>query len=92
MSIYIITIKWEPERVAETTLLENLLNANFKWVKLTEESFLITSENTPVEIRNFITSKLANLSRIFIGEMKESAAWRNMIDDSDKIKQIFNNE
>ena len=92
MSIYIVAIKWNTERVEETTTLESLLDANFKWVKLTEDLYLIVSSNSPIEIRNFITSKLANLSRIFIGEMKESAAWRNMLADNDKIKQIFSNE
>ena len=92
MNIYIIVINWKPDLMPDKDNLEKLLEANFKRVKLTEESYLVSSNNSPVEIRNFITNKIPNIGRIFIGEMKESAAWKSMLSESDNIKQIFNNE
>ena len=92
MSIYIVAIEWSPERIPETTNLEGLFNANFQWVKLTELTYLITSSNTPVEIRNFITNRIPALERIFVGEVNYSAAWRNMESDSNNIKQLFGDE
>lgn len=92
MSVFLIIIEWNPELIPESSGLEKLLDSNFKWVKLTEQSYLIASNNSPVEIRNYLTNKLSNISRIFVGEMKESAAWRSMLTDSEQIKQIFNNE
>lgn len=92
MNKYVIIIKWTPERIPESEGLEKLMDSNFKWAKLTEDSYLIRSNNSPVEIREYLTNKLSNISRIFIGEMKESAAWRGMLTDSEHIKQIFNNE
>lgn len=92
MNKYIIVIYWNPELIPDTSNLENLLDSNFKRVKLTEDSYLIASNNSPVEIRNYVMSKISNISRIFVGEMKESAAWRNMLTDSEIIKQLFNND
>lgn len=92
MSTYLLIIEWGQNQIPETTVFENLLKANFQWVKLTELSYLIKGVNTTVEIRNFITNKLPNLSRVFVGEMKSAAAWRNMLTNSDKIKQLFEDE
>lgn len=92
MSTYIIIIEWDQNQIPGIAALENLLQANFQWVKLTEQSYLISGVNTPVEIRNFITDKIPNLRRVFVGEMKYAAAWRNMMADSDKIKQLFEDE
>ena len=92
MSTYIIIIEWDQNQIPGTAAFENLLQTNFLWIKLMEQSYLIRGINTPVEIRNFITEKIPNLRRIFIGEMNYSAAWRNMIADSDKIKHLFENE
>ena len=92
MNSYLIIIEWEENQIPETAVFENLLKANFQWVKLTELSYLIMGVNTTVEIRNFITSKLPNLYRLFVGEMKYAAAWRNMIADSNKVKQLYEDE
>ena len=92
MSTYLIIIEWDNNQIPETAAFENLLRANFQWVKLTELSYLIKGVNTTVEIRNFITTKLPSLSRVFVGEVKFAAAWRNMLTDSDKIKQLFEDE
>ena len=92
MSVYIVAIEWSSERIPETANLEGLFKTNFQWVKLTDLTYLITSSNTPVEIRNFITSKIPALERIFVGEMNYSAAWRNMEADSSNIKQLFGDE
>ena len=92
MSVFILSIEWGENQIPETATLENLLKANFSCAKLTELSYLLSGTNTVVEIRDFITSKLPNLSRVFVGEMECVAAWRNMLSKSEIIKQLFSNE
>ncbi len=92
MTLYIINVEWKDDILKETSALENLINTNFKNQKLLEGSYLILSSNTSVEIRNYLVNNLPAIHRIFIGEMSSSAAWRNVMSDSNDVKQMFNNE
>lgn len=92
MSIYIISLEWASGMVPDVTGFEKLLAVNFKWLKLTEHSYLVKSASAPIDIRNFITSSYPNIFHIFIGEMKSSAAWRGMQSSNERIKEIFDNE
>lgn len=88
---YIIIVEWKALGITNSSL-ERLLESNFKCVKLTSQSYIISCLNTPVEIRNFLTDNLPNIDRLFIGELKSSAAWRNMLSENEMIKRLFNNE
>lgn len=92
MGIYIIVLEWEEGKIPETSALEGLLDSNFRWLKLTETSYLIKSVNTTIEIRNYINLKLTNIRRLFVGEMKTSAAWKNMTTGSEAIKNLYEDE
>ena len=92
MGIYIIVIEWDEGKIPETSALEGLLDSNFHWLKLTETSYLIKSVNTTIEIRNYISSKLTNIRRMFVGEMNTSAAWKNMVTGSEAIKNLYEDE
>ena len=52
----------------------------------------IKSVNTTIEIRNYINLKLTNIRRLFVGEMKTSAAWKNMTTGSEAIKNLYEDE
>ncbi len=92
MNQYIVIAEWNASESTGEYGLERLLDSNFNWVKLTSHSYIIKSNNTPVEIRNFLTVKYPSISRLFIGEMNPSAAWKNMLSESEMIKELFNNE
>lgn len=92
MYLYIITIEWNKELLPEQALLENTLSSNFKYKKLSDTTYLILSSNSAVEIRNYLTSSINSLYRIFIGELSSTAAWRNLMSESDEIKEMFNHE
>ena len=90
MHLYIIIIEWEKNILPETTSLQDLLSANFTSRSITENSYLVLSNNSSVEIRNYIINNIKHLNRIYVGEMSTAAAWRNAMSDSDEIKEMFN--
>lgn len=92
MRLYIITIEKKDNVLSVTDSVEDILRNNFIYVKLTESSYLVRSQNSSVEIRNFLVENTVGINRLFVGEMANSAAWRNMLSENDNIKEIFNNE
>lgn len=92
MRLYIITIEKKDKILSVTESVEDILRNNFIYVKLTESSYLVRSQNSSVEIRNFLVENTVGINRLFVGEMANSAAWRNMLSENDNIKEIFNNE
>lgn len=90
MNQYIVIAEWDTS--GSSYSLERLLESHFKWVKLTSQSYIIRSSNTPIEIRNFLSVNFPNISRLFVGELNSSAAWKNMLSGSEMIKELFNNE
>lgn len=92
MQLYIITIERKEKILSGTDSVEDILRNNFIYVKLTESAYLIKSQNSSVEIRNFLVENTGIIERLFVGEMASSAAWRNMLSDNENIKDIFNNE
>ena len=92
MYLYIIIIEWEKNILPETTALQELLSANFTSRSITENSYLVLSNNSSVEIRNYIVNSIKHLNRIYVGEMSTTAAWRNAMSDSDEIKEMFNHD
>ena len=92
MYLYIIIIEWEKNILPETTSLQDLLSANFTSRSITENSYLVLSNNSSVEIRNYILNNIKHLNRIYVGEMSTAAAWRKAMSDSDEIKEMFNHD
>ncbi len=92
MELYILVIEWEEGKIPETFGLEHLLESNFRWVKLTDNSYLIKSVNTTKEIRNYINLKVSNIRRLFVGEMNTSAAWKSMYSGSEAIRKMYEDE
>lgn len=92
MYLYIVYIEWNKQQVPESDALENILSANFKNKKLAEDIYIILSSNSAVEVRNYLVSKINTIDKIFVGELSSSAAWRNLIADSDEIKEMFNHD
>lgn len=92
MRLYIITIEKKDNVLSVTDSVEDILRNNFIYVKLTESSYLVRSQNSSVEIRNFLVENTVGINRLFVGEMANSAAWRNMLSENDNIKELFNNE
>lgn len=92
MQLYIITIERKEKILSGTDSVEDVLRNNFIYVKLTESAYLVKSQNSSVEIRNFLVENTVVIERLFVGEMASTAAWKNMISDNEYIKGIFNNE
>lgn len=92
MYLYIIIIEWEKNILPEATALQDLISANFTSISITENSYLVLSNNSSVEIRNYIVNNIKHLNRIYVGEMSTTAAWKNAMSDSDEIKEMFNHD
>ena len=58
-----------------------------KWGKLTESCWAIVTTSSAVEIRNYLQCFMDNNDRLMIIKGGGEAAWRNMMADSQWLKQ-----
>lgn len=92
MSIYIISLEWASGMVPDVTGLEKLLAANFKWLKLTEHSYLVKSASAPIDEGEvaFDASKSDGTMRKLIDVSKlHSLGWTHKVEIEDGVQKLF---
>ncbi len=57
------------------------------WAHITESTWFISSEKACTTIRDEIHDVVDSDDRIFVAELTGTAAWRNLICDSDYLKK-----
>ncbi|QHI73793.1 CRISPR-associated protein Cas2 [Aminipila terrae] len=67
--------------------LYKYLKAYSVWARITESTWFISTDKTCVTIREEIDKIIDSDDRIFVGELTGTAAWRNVICDSDYLKK-----
>ncbi len=60
-------------------------------LKITESTWYVKSPLSCARIRDDILKTLDSNDRVFVAELKISAAWNNLICDSDKLKHNLEN-
>lgn len=61
--------------------LLKLIKAYPYWARLGGSSYLILSDNTPVQIRDYLRSALDANDRLYVGKIVAPAAWWNLPND-----------
>lgn len=56
--------------------------------QLTKTSFMVASELSPVEMRNYLRT-IREDARIFISQISSPAAWGNLICSNTEVKDMF---
>lgn len=87
--VYIITYDLStPGRNYELLLKKIKSHAN--WARLGGSSYIILSEHSAVEIRDFLVTVLDSNDKIFIGKLSNEAAWHGLSDEvSNWIKSVL---
>ena len=67
--------------------LYKAIKAYGKWAHITESTWFINTSSTCAEIREDLASHMDKNDRLFVGELKRAAAWRNVICDSSYLKE-----
>lgn len=56
------------------------------WAQITESTWFVKTGETCVQVRDRLLSVIDANDRLFVGELKGVAAWRNIICESDYLK------
>lgn len=88
MKIYIIIFEiiriTDFEKIRFIEIMESL----GEHIQLTKNSFMIASELSPVEMRNYLRT-IREDARIFISQISSPAAWGNLICSNSEVKEMF---
>lgn len=57
------------------------------WAHITESTWFVKTDSTCPQIRDALLSKMDANDRIFVGELTGTAAWHNIICESEYLKQ-----
>lgn len=60
------------------------------WAKITESSWAIVTDSTPVAIRDYLGSFMDKNDRLFIIKSGHNSAWRNIIGSGEWFKKHLN--
>lgn len=58
--------------------------------EVTRSDWLLSSDSTPEQIRDDLLKYLDTNDRIIVAELKNSAAWRNLLISNDAVLKLFN--
>ena len=72
--------------------MQELLSSIGQEMRLTEHSYFLSTDATPVIIRDAIKNSPYNVERIFVAQVSSPSAWRNLISDNSDIKAFLRNE
>lgn len=86
-SVYIVTFDLQNKSRNYVALVDLIKGYNY-YARLGESSFLISTSQSPVEVRTKLKQELDNGDKLFIGKITAPAAWTNMSGSvSDWIKK-----
>lgn len=57
------------------------------WAHIAESSWFIKTNETCVQVRNNLTAHMDSNDRLFVAELTGVAAWRNILCDSEYLKE-----
>ena len=79
MSVYIVTFDLQNKSRNYLYLIDLIKEYN-NYAKLGEFSFLISTTQSPVDVRTKLKQALDNGDKLFVGNITPPAAWTNMSD------------
>jgi len=77
MNTYIITYDLLKPGQNYTKLISLIQKYDY-FAKITESCYIINTEETPVQIRDYLKGAVDNNDKIFVGLIKAPAAWAGM--------------
>lgn len=86
MNLFLIVIK--PSEPEDLTLCPSYLGKIGNVAPLTEDSYLLLTEQTATYVRDYIKNQLMP-HRIFVTKVKHGAAWANIIPQNDLVKEWY---
>ena len=69
------------------TSLYEKLKSYTHWAKITESSWFIKTSKSCADVRDELSKVLDSNDRLFVGKLSGEAAWRNVICESDHLKE-----
>ena len=90
---YIIVLEYLSDDVGGVTssILEMLISIGWT-LQLSSHSFMMSSVDTAVVIRDAIKNSPFDIDSIFVAKVTSPAAWRNLVADNNDVKTFLRNE
>jgi hypothetical protein len=87
MALYWISYDLDQPGQDYSDLLSKLRELKAK--EVTRSDWLLASNSTPKEVREDLDQFLDNNDRIIVAELRENAAWRNLLISDDAVLKLF---
>ena len=88
MATYIIT--YDLRKVRDYTSLYNAIKSYGTWAKITESSWAIVTDQTAIQVRDFLLKFMDGDDRLFVAKYGGAAAWQNVIAKNEWFHQYLN--
>ena len=88
MATYIIT--YDLRKVRDYSSLYNALKSYGTWAKITESSWAIVTDQTAIQVRDFLLKFMDGDDRLFVVKYGGAAAWQNVIAKNEWFHQHLN--
>lgn len=88
MATYIIT--YDLRRKRDYSSLYSSIKSYGTWAKITESSWAIVTDQTAIQIRDYLSNFIDNDDRLFVAKYGGTAAWRNVIAKNEWFHQHLN--
>lgn len=89
MDKYLIVIEYSLPEIDYVKKIIDYLKLKGTCLQLTDHSFLLASENTAAELRDYIKVFEEGIQRVFVSKVTPPAAWFSSLSDSLSIKALF---
>lgn len=91
--LYIIVLEYSSDDIGNfLPSIVEMLNSIGQTLQLSSHSFMMSSVDTAVVIRNAIKNSPFDIKSIFVAEVSSPAAWRNLSADNNDVKTFLRNE
>lgn len=88
MAAYLITYDLRNKRDYDS--LYSAIKSYGTWAKITESSWAIVTDQTAIQIRDYLSKFLDEDDRVFVAKYGGAAAWRNVIAKNEWFHQHLN--
>ena len=89
MEKYLIVIEYSMSEIDILKRINDYLKNKGKCLQLTEHSFLLASENSAAELRDYIKVFEEGIQRVFVSKVTPPATWFSSLSDNSSIKALF---
>ena len=81
---------YDLRKIRDYSSLYNAIKSYGTWAKITESSWAIVTDQTAIQVRDFLLNSIDGDDRLFVAKYGGAAAWQNVIAKNEWFHQNLN--